>query len=139
MLRASSRLSMARKFGFPAISLSAASDSRLVECSDAFYNSVIENLKDNDNPMTRTKYNKAFLKHMYDQANNEQLPIMLKSELTSARYVQANSETELRRRNVIYSEIVDGMISMSRRARRSCRGQTRTSCFSECQLAEELR
>lgn len=117
MFRASSRLSLSRKFGFPPMSTTVNANTRLIECSDAFYKSAAENLKENENPMTRTKYNKAFLKHMYDQAQVEQLPVVLKAEQISQRFAEANGESELRRRNVIYSEIVDGRLAVSRRSR----------------------
>jgi hypothetical protein len=108
MLRTSTRRALARKAGISVLATAQHPQTKLIDVSDSFYNACLENLDEKNNPMVRTKYNKAFLQQMQELAAINQLPVVLRSEIESKRFVEANSHIELRRRNVVYSEIVDG-------------------------------
>lgn len=137
MLRTSTRKALGRRIGFSPLATAQDRHTKLIDISDSFYNACLENLTDKANPMNRTKYNKDFLQQMYLSAVDCQLPEVLRSSVESKRFVEANSHVELRRRNVVYSEIVDGRRSVNRHPRLPHRDEGVPPLLLECARSEE--
>lgn len=139
MLRASTRKALARKIGLSPLATTMEPQTKLIDISDSFYNACLENLGDNANPMIRTKYNKAFLQQMHEATAEKQMPMMLRAEIEARRFVEANSHVELRRRNIVYSEIVDGRSFLKRHPRPAHRAEGIPPCLPECPQGQKSR